>query len=93
MQKRLKSLDEGKAPQIVNKNSLDKALRRNALKSKTYAHNKKVMSDIKNRNLKESKQSSKVLKMFNLILRFLFGMIFIIIAIILLIAIFTKQTI
>lgn len=93
MQKRLKSLDEGTAPQIINKTSLDKALRRNALKSKTYAHNKKVMSDIKNRNLKESKQSSKVLKMFNSILRFLFGVIFIIIAIILLIAIFTKQTI
>lgn len=36
MQKRLKSLDEGKAPQIVNKASLDKAIRRNALKSKTY---------------------------------------------------------
>ena len=47
MQKRLKSLDEGKAPQIVNKTSLDKAIRRNALKSKTYTHNKKVMRDIK----------------------------------------------
>ena len=50
MQKRLKSLDEGKAPQIVNKTSLDKAIRRNALKSKTYTHNKKVMRDMKNQN-------------------------------------------
>lgn len=50
MQKRLKSLDEGKAPQIVNKTLLDKAIRRNALKSKTYTHNKKIMQDMKNQN-------------------------------------------
>lgn len=53
MSKRLKSLDEGTAPQIVNNIDLEKAIIRNSLKSKTYAHNKKVMKDIKkhkNRN-------------------------------------------
>ena len=90
MQKRLKSLNEGKAPQIVNKTSLDKAIRRNALKSKTYTHNKKVMRDMKNQNSQKTKQDNRLKKcssIFGMILEFLFGVAIIIIAIILLVAI------
>lgn len=90
MQKRLKSLDEGKTPQIVNKTSLDKAIQRNALKSKTYAHNKKVMRDMKNQNSQKIEQANGLKKcsnIFEMILRFLFGVAIIIIAIILLVAI------
>lgn len=90
MQKRLKSLNEGKAPQIVNKTSLDKAIRRNALKSKTYIHNKKVMRNMKNQNLQKAEQTNKLKKcfgFFGMILKFIFGVAIIIIAIILLMAI------
>lgn len=90
MQKRLKSLDEGKTPQIVNKTSLDKAIQRNALKSKTYAHNKKVMRDMKNQNSQKIEQANELKKcsnIFEMILRFLFDVAIIIIAIILLVAI------
>ena len=90
MQKRLKSLDEGKAPQIVNKTSLDKAIRRNALKSKTYAHNKKVMRDMKNENLQKAEQSNAFkicLNILKLIFKFFCGIAVIIIAVILLVAI------
>lgn len=90
MQKRLKSLDEGKAPQIVNKTSLDKAIRRNALKSKTYTHNKNVMRDMKNQNSQKAEQDNRLKKyssIFGMILKFLFGVTIIIIAIILLVAI------
>ena len=87
MQKRLKSLDEGKAPQIVNKTSLDKAIRRNALKSKTYTHNKKIMRDMKNQNSQKAEQTKKCFGLFRMILKFLFGIAIIIIAIILLVAI------
>lgn len=90
MQKRLKSLDEGKAPQIVNKTSLDKAIRRNALKSKTYTHNKKVMRDMKNQNSQKAEQTNGLKKcfgFFRMILEFLFGIAIIIIAVILLVAI------
>ena len=89
MQKRLKSLDEGKAPQIVNKTSLDKAIRRNALKSKTYTH-KKVMRDMKNQNSQKAEQTNGLKKcfgFFRMILKFLFGIAIIIIAVILLVAI------
>lgn len=90
MQKRLKSLDEGKAPQIVNKTSLDKAIRKNALKSKTYTHNKNVMRDMKNQNSQKAEQDNRLKKcssIFGMILKFLFGVAIIIIAIILLVAI------
>lgn len=90
MQKRLKSLDEGKAPQIVNKTSLDKAIRRNALKSKTYTHNKNVMRDMKNQNSQKTEQTNGLKKcfgFFGMILKFSFDMAIIIIAIILLVAI------
>lgn len=90
MQKRLKSLDEGKAPQIVNKISLDKAIRRNALKSKTYTHNKKVMRNMKNQSSQKIEQDNGLKKcssILELILKFLFGVAIIIVAIILLVAI------
>ena len=89
MQKRLKSLDEGKAPQIVNKTSLDKAIRRNALKSKTYTHNKKIMRDMKDQNSQKAGQTNGLKKCFGfgMILKFLFGIAIIIVAIILLVAI------
>lgn len=90
MQKRLKSLDEGKAPQIVNKTSLDKAIQRNALKSKTYTHNKKVMRDMKNDNRQRKEQPSWIkicLNILKMIFKFLCGIAIIIVAIILLIAI------
>ena len=90
MQKRLKSLDEGKAPQIVNKTSLDKAIRRNALKSKTYTHNKKVMRDMKNQNSQKAEQTNRLKKcfgLFKMILKFLFGVAIIIVALLLMVAI------
>ena len=90
MQKRLKSLDEGTAPQIINKTSLDKALRRNALKSKTYAHNKKIMRDMKNQDSQKTEQANGLKKcfgFFGMILKFLFGIAIIIIAVIFLAAI------
>lgn len=90
MQKRLKSLDEGKAPQIINNIDLEKAIIRNSLKSKTYAHNKKIMRDMKNQNLQKAEQTNGLKKcfgLFRMILKFLFGVAIIIIAIILLMAI------
>ena len=90
MQKRLKSLDEGTAPQIINKTSLDKALRRNALKSKTYAHNKKIMRDMKNQNSQKTEHTNGLKKcssFFGIILKFLFGVAIIIVTIILLVAV------
>ena len=90
MQKRLKSLDEGKAPQIVNKTSLDKAIRRNALKSKTYAHNKKVMKDIKKHKTETSAPVKKSMSIFQSILKSMFYIAVIIIAVIVLIAISTN---
>lgn len=90
MQKRLKSLDEGKAPQIVNKTLLDKAIRRNTLKSKTYTHNKKVMKDVKKHNIETSAPIKKSMSIFRFMLKSVFYIAVIIIAVILLIAISTN---
>ena len=90
MQKRLKSLDEGKAPQIVNKTSLDKAIRRNAIKSKTYTHNKKIMRDMKNQNSQKAEQTNGLKKCFGFFqndIEIFIGIAIIIIAVILLVTI------
>lgn len=42
MDKRLKSLDEGKDLKIISDEALDRAIKYNATKSKTAAHNQKV---------------------------------------------------
>lgn len=47
MSKRLKSLDEGKDLKIISDEALDRAIKYNATKSKTYAHNQKVLSEMK----------------------------------------------
>lgn len=90
MPKRLKSLDEGTAPQIVNNIDLEKAIIRNSLKSKTYAHNKKVMKDIKKHNTEASTPVKKSMSIFQFILKSVFYIAVIIIAVILLIAISTN---
>ena len=90
MQKRLKSLDEGKAPQIVNNIDLEKAIIRNSLKSKTYAHNKNVMKDIKKHKTETSAPVKKSMSIFQSILKSMFYIAVIIIAVILLIAISTN---
>lgn len=47
MSKRLKSLDEGKDLKIISDEALDRAIKYNATKSKTAAHNQKVLSEMK----------------------------------------------
>ena len=91
MPKRLKSLDEGTAPQIVNNIDLKKAIIRNSLKSKTYAHNKKVRKeDIKKHKTETSAPVKKSMSIFQSILKSMFYIAVIIIAVILLIAISTN---
>lgn len=61
MSKRLKSLDEGKDLKIISDEALDRAIKYNATKSKTAAHNQKVLSEMKrqepNKTLSETKRT------------------------------------
>lgn len=69
MTKRLKSIEEARNIHVMNERDLNKALKRNAKKSVTYNHNKKI--------LKKNKSSEKESKnyVFKNIIRFLQGTI------------------
>ena len=79
-----------KRPNSEQNNQLDKAIRRNDLNHKTYTHNKKIMRDMKKQNSQKAEQTNGLKKcfgFFRMILKFLFGIAIIIIAVILLVAI------
>lgn len=69
MTKRLKSIEEARNIHVMNERDLNKALKRNAKKSVTYNHNKRI--------LKKNKSSEKESKnhVFKNIIRFLQGTI------------------
>lgn len=90
MHKRLKGLEEGGNLEVIDKNTLDRAIQRKAIRSKTYEHNKTVMRELKKQSLKESKQVKNIVsfsKACNTVLRVLYQIAVIIIALILIIAI------
>lgn len=90
MPKRLKSLDEGPNIKMINDVTLNEAIHRNASKSKTYAHNKKVLNDLKgegNKKVVPLHKPKKEPTVFELVLRNLCYISIIIIAVIFLISI------
>ena len=91
MSKRLKSLDEGKDLKIISDEALDRAIKYNATKSKTAAHNQKVLSEMKRqeptktpKEVKRTPEQRKDSDGFSETFGFIFHMAIIIIACILL---------